>query len=146
MAHLRQAIRDNIKTTITGLSETAGRVYANRVYPVAAPRLPCLLIYTESERINVATQRQPRTQRRTLSVNIEIYVKGTTNYDSQLDSISAEIEAALASDITCGGHAHDVLVTGFNAQYSGDGDQPVAVGVMTVEVTYMTAEGSPIVN
>lgn len=146
MAHIRQAIRDNIKASLTGLSLTGGRVFSNRVYPLAAPKLPCLLIYTEREDINTLSQGRPRTQRRDLTVNVEIYVKGTSNYDAELDTISAEIEAALGVDITCGGLASDVVPINFNAQYSGDGDQPVAVGVMSIRVSYMTTEGSPTTN
>lgn len=144
MAHIRQLIRDNIKTTITGLTSTGNSVYQSRVNPLATPRLPCLLLYTEDESISYDTISYPRTQTRSLTVKIEIYVKGTTNYDSALDTVSAEVEAALYQDVTRGGLAKDTRVNSFGADFSGDGDQPVACGILTVEVIYNTQEGSPV--
>jgi len=143
MAHIRQLIRDNIKTTITGLTTTGNSVYQTRVNPLAAPKLPCLLLYTDDESISYDTVSYPRTQSRRLTVKIEAYVKGTTNYDSTLDLISSEIEAALYEDVTRGGLAKDTRINSFGADYSGEGDQPVACGILTVEVIYTTQEGSP---
>ena len=34
MAHLRKQIRDDVVTTLTGLSTTGSKVYASRVYPI----------------------------------------------------------------------------------------------------------------
>jgi hypothetical protein len=46
----------------------------------------------------------------------------------------------LAADVTLGGLAKDTQVTAFEADFSGDGEQPVAVGRFTVTVQYRTAE------
>lgn len=144
MAHIRQLIRDNIVTTVTGLTTTGTNVYKSRVYNLAEPKLPCLLVYTEQEDISYITQSPARTQQRRLIVKIEGYVKGLTGYDDSLDNISAEIEAALYSDLTRGGLAKDTRIQSFNAQYAGDGDQPVAAVVVSVEIIYTTTEGSPV--
>lgn len=144
MAHTRTAIRNNISTTLTGLSTTAGRIYLSRVNPIAAPKLPCILVYTDAEAVQYRTVGMPRTQVRFLDVKVELYVKGSTNYDTQLDDIAAEIEAALYADVTRGGLAQDTRIVQLNTQFSGDGDQPVGVGMMTVRVEYHTTEGSPI--
>lgn len=143
--NIRQSIRDALKTRFTGLPTTGSSVYASRVRPLSSPKLPCLLIYTDNEGIDYVTMGLPRTQQRTLNVKLEAYVKGNAGYDNQLDDINAEIEAAVYTDITLGGLVKDVRVTGFDAQFSGDGDQPVAVGQITVQVIYHTIEGSPTV-
>jgi hypothetical protein len=142
MAHIRKLIRDNIKTTLTGLTTTGANCFASRVYPIESARLPGIIIYTESEANNYVTIGLPRTQRRTLRVSVEVYVNGVSNYDATLDLICAEIEDALYTDLTRGGYAEDTKVINFDSQFSGDGNQPVAIGVLTVEVEYHSTEGS----
>jgi len=68
LAHLRKQIRDNVVTVLTGLSTTGSRVYASRVYPMAAANLPGLCVYTKSESVEILTMTPPRSQLRTLSL------------------------------------------------------------------------------
>lgn len=143
MAHIRKLIRDNIETTLTGLATTNGRVYKTRVYPVAEDRLPGLAIYTRDESAEYATITKPRTQMRELTVSVEIYVKAQVDYDDELDQIASEIESALYTDVTRGGYAKDTMMTGFDCDFSGEGDQPVARGTMQISVDYVTLEGNP---
>jgi hypothetical protein len=84
-----------------------------------------------------------RTQFRRLSVNVEAYVQGNTGYDDSLDTICSEIEVALYSDLTRGGYAKDTKITAMDAEFSGDGDQPVARATLRVEVEYATQESDP---
>lgn len=140
MAHVRKQIRDNIVTTITGLATTGSNVYRTRVYPLADAKLPGLAVFTDSEEIEPSTITPPRTQMRTLTVRIEAFVKGVSNFDDQIDTISEEVEEALAADITRGGLAQDTRITGFEADFSGEGDQPVGVGRISVLVDYVTIE------
>jgi hypothetical protein len=140
MAHVRKQIRDNIVTTLTGLTTTGSRVYRSRVYPVADNKLPGILIYTDSEEVETATINPPRTQLRTLTVRIEAFVKGVSNFDDDIDTITEEVEEALAADLTRGGLAKDTRITDFSVEFSGDGDQPVGVGQISVEVDYSTRE------
>ena len=43
MAHIRQSIRDNAVTAVTGLSTTGSNVFRSRVYPLGTNKLPNLL-------------------------------------------------------------------------------------------------------
>jgi len=140
MAHVRKSIRDNIETTLTGLTTTGSNVYVTRFYPLAEAKVSGLCIYTNSEATEISTLKTPRTQLRTLEVMVEAYVKGTTGIDDTLDTIAVEVEEALTTDITRGGNAKDTKVTAFESSYAGDGDQPVGVGRFTVEVLYATLE------
>jgi hypothetical protein len=142
MAHVRKQIRDNIVTTLTGLATTGSRVYKTRVYPLAQSKLPGLAIYTETEDIEIRTINPPRTQMRNLTVTVDAFVKGVSNFDDDLDTICQEVEEALAADITRGGLAKDTRITGFEAEFSGDGDQPVANGRISVTVDYVTLENA----
>lgn len=140
MAHVRKTIRDDITTTLTGLTTTGSNVYQTRFYPLAEAKLPGLCIYTNSESTETSTLKTPRTQMRTMEVMVEAYVKGVSNIDDTLDTIAVEVEEALATDITRGGNAKDTKVASFEATFTGDGDQPVGVGRFTVEVLYATLE------
>lgn len=140
MAHVRQQIRDQIVTTLTGLTTTGSNVFRSRIFPLEQTKLPALCIFTKSEAIEFDTIGLPRSINRVLDVGVEAYVIGTANYDNSLDTIAVQVEEAIAADVTLGGLAKDAQVTAFEADFSGDGEQPVAVGRFTVTVEYRTAE------
>jgi len=142
MAHTRKLIRDNIVSALTGLSTVGNKVYVSHVYQLNSSNLPGIVIYTGSEESQYATISLPRTINRSLQVNVEIYVKGVANYDDDIDQITLEVENALYGDLTRGGYAQDTKVVSVDVQYRGEGDQPVAVAVMSVVVMYTTLEGS----
>ena len=140
MAHVRKLIRDHITTTLTGLTTTGSNVFQTRFFPLEDTKLPALCIYTKSEDTEYSTMTVPRTQMRVLEVSVEAYVKGTANLDNTLDTIAVEVEEAIAADITLGGVAKDAQITAFEADFAGDGEQPVAVGRFTITVEYRTVE------
>ena len=100
MAHLRQSIRERIATDVTGLSTTGSNVFQSRVYPVEDASLPCLLVYTTSEESEVDTMESPRAMKRLLNVIVQGVVGTATNPDATLDTISKEVEVAIAGDVT----------------------------------------------
>ena len=140
MTHVRQQIRDDIVTTLTGLTTTGSNVFRSRIFPLEETNLPALCIYTKSETSEYDTIGLPRSVNRILDVAVEAYVKGVSNYDNTLDTIAVEMEEAIAADITLGGLAKDAQITAFEADFAGDGEQPVAVGRFTVTVEYRTVE------
>lgn len=140
MAHVRKQIRDAVITAVTGLTTTGSNVFRSRIYPLEQTKLPGLCVFTRSETVDFDTLTISRSVGRVLDVIIEGYVSATANYDDTLDQIAVEVEEALAADVTLGGLAKDTQVTAFEADFSGDGEQPVAVGRFTVTVQYRTAE------
>lgn len=140
MAHIRKSIRDNITTALTGLTTTGSNVYQTRFYPLAEAKLPALTVYTKSEATEYGTINPPRTQMRTLEVTVEAYVSGNSGVDDTLDTIAVEVEEALATDVTRGGNAKDTLITSFDADFSGDGENPVGVGRFSIQVVYVSLE------
>jgi hypothetical protein len=140
MAHVRKQIRDAVITAVTGLTTTGSNVFRSRIYPLEQTKLPGLCVFTRSENVEFDTLTISRSVSRVLDVIIEGYVSATANYDDTLDQIAVEVEEALAADVTLGGLAKDTQVTAFEADFSGDGEQPVAVGRFTVTVQYRTAE------
>ena len=140
MSHVRQQIRDQLVTTLTGLTTTGSNVFRSRIFPLEQAKLPALCIFTKSEAVEFDTIGLPRSINRILDVAVEAYVKGVSNYDNTLDTIAVEMEEAIAADITLGGLAKDAQITAFEADFAGDGEQPVAVGRFTVTVEYRTVE------
>ena len=140
--HIRQSIRDNVKTTLTGLGITGDRVYANRIYPFLQQVSNGILIYTESEQTEYLTMGRPRSQERTLTLKVEIYAKSTANLDNLIDDIALEIESALYTDPTRGGVATDTMIMNFDSDFNGDGDSPVGVGILDVIVKYNCVENA----
>ena len=140
MSHVRQQIRDDIVTTLTGLTTTGSNVFRSRIFPLEETNLPALCIYTKSETSEYDTIGLPRSVNRVLDVAVEAYVKGVSNYDNTLDTIAVQMEEAIAADITLGNLAKDAQITAFEADFAGDGEQPVAVGRFTVTVEYRTVE------
>lgn len=140
MAHVRKSIRDNIATTLTGLTTTGSNVFQTRLFSLTDAKLPAVCIYTNAEATEYTTITTPRTQMRSLDVAVEFYVKATANIDNTLDAIAVEIEEALYIDLTRGGNAKDTQITAFEADYNSDGEQSVGVGRFTVTVSYATVE------
>ena len=139
MAHVRKSIRDNIETTLTGLTTTGTNVFASRVYPIQSARMPGLCVYTSSETIEAQTIKPPRGLIRSLEVSVEVYVESATA-DDILDASAAEIEAAMATDRTRGGYAKDTRLISFEADFAGEGEKPVVVGRFMFEILYSTTE------
>lgn len=140
MAHVRKSIRDDVTTTLTGLTTTGSNVFQTRLFPLGEAKLPALCIYTKNESSDYATLTTPRTQVRSLEVIVEAYVKGTGSIDDTLDTIAVEVEEALYTDLTRGGYAKDTQVTEFEADYSADGEQSVGMGRFTIAISYATVE------
>lgn len=139
MAHIRKLIRDNIETTLTGLSTTGSNVFASRVYPIQTAKMPGLCIYTSSETIEAQTIKPPRGLIRSLEVSVEAYVESAVA-DDVLDGIAAEVEAAMTTDLTRGGNAKDTRLVSFEADFAGEGERPVVVGRFIFEIVYSTQE------
>jgi hypothetical protein len=140
MSHIRKQIRDNVVTTVTGLTTTTTKVYRSRVYPIASGKLPGLCVYTQSESIESATLTRPRTKMRTLDVVIEGYALANSNLDNTLDQISLEVEEAMVTDVTRGGKAKDTELTSVEIEQVGEGETQAGIVRMTFTVTYATLE------
>jgi hypothetical protein len=140
MAHVRKQIRDNVVTTLTGLTTTTTNVYRTRVYPLASGKLPGLAIYTNSEISSYETLTIPRTRSRTLELMVEGYVSGTANLDNTLDTIAVEVEEAMETDVTRGGLAKDTQLTATEMELVGEGEKVAGVIRMTFEIMYFTRE------
>lgn len=140
MSHIRKQIRDALVTALTGLTTTGSRVYRSRVYPLESAKLPGLCIYTKSEEVINSTLTRPRTQTRQLEAAVEAYLMANTNFDDTLDTMAVEVEEAIYSNAALNALVKQINITGFAADYSGDGEKVVGVGTFSVQIIYSAKE------
>ena len=110
MAHARQTIREQVGTTLTGLTTTGSNVFQSRVYPLQESNLPALLIYTKEESREAIVMGSNRVIERELTLAVEAYVKTNSNSDDTIDTIAEEVETAIGADSTLNNKAKDVFL------------------------------------
>jgi hypothetical protein len=139
VAHVRKSIRDRIVSVLTSnVTLVRTRVYGTRVYPLNEDELPAITVYSGSEvssRLNMGLN----DLNRSLSVEVDIYVRATGTFDDDVDAIAVQVEEAIAGDFTVNGLAKEAVLTGTDIQFSGDAEQPIGVAKLTFTVRYVTA-------
>ena len=140
MAHKRTSIRNNVTSTLTGLTTTGSNVFESRIYPNELAKLPLLNIYSNTETSELLTIGKIE---RNLEIMVEGFAKATTNVDEALDTIAKEVEIALATDLTRGGHAKETYLTNTEYELENIGNQQLGVIKMTFNVQYITTKINP---
>jgi len=141
--HIRQQIREYFGTNLTGLSTTGSNVYESRVYPIENSKLPALVIYTKSETSEPIVIGTDRVMSRELSVVVEGYAKATNNFDDTIDTISKEVEEAIAADRTLGGLAKDTFIESTEISFNAEGEKPLGFVSLTFISNYYVKEKNP---
>ena len=141
--HVRQQVREYFGTTLTGLTTTGSNVYESRVYTLQENTLPSLVIYTKSETSEPIVIGTDRLMSRELLVLVEAYCKATSNFDDTIDTISKEIEEAMAADRTLGGLAKDTYLESTEIEFNAEGEQPVGFATLTFLTNYYVQETNP---
>lgn len=134
MSHARQQIRDQAKTTLTGLSTTGTNVFKFRVYPMAAASLPGLIIYTKEEE----SERSGDGLIRVLSLAVEGYAQATADVEDTLDDMAEEVEAAIDADPHLNGLAKDAILLSTEFDLTGEGKKQVGVITLIFNILYKT--------
>ncbi len=141
--HIRQQIREYFGTTLTGLSTTGSNVYESRVYPLENAKLPALIIYTKSETSEPIVIGTDRVMSRELAVVVEGYAKATSDFDDTIDTISKEVEQAIAADRTLDGKAKDTYLESTEIEFNGEGEKPLGYVSLTFLTNYYVKEKNP---
>lgn len=142
MSHIRQQIRDEIATVLTGLTTTGANVFVTRVMPMTDDTIPGLKINTGNEEINTEdSQRVARVQERMLDVIVEGFDKLADGVDDQLDDIAAEVETAIfgATLTKCS----FINLATIETSVEQGAELPVGKITMTFRAHYLTADGAP---
>ena len=141
--HIRQQIREYFGTNLTGLSTTGSNVYESRVYPIENSKLPALVIYTKSETSEPIVIGTDRVMSRELSVVVEGYAKATSDFDDTIDTISKEVEEAIAADRTLDGLTKDCYLESTEIEFNGEGEKPLGYVSLTFLANYYVQETNP---
>ena len=112
MAHVRQQIRDRIVSVLkSNALLVRRRVFSSRVYALTEKDLPAITVYTGSEASALQTI-GVKTSARIVSVEVDIYVRATNNFDNDVDAIAVQIEEAIANDFNVNGLAKSAVLSG----------------------------------
>ena len=142
--HVRRQIREAVATAITGLATTGTRVFQSRVYLAQVSELPCLLVYTRSERSAPTTIHDPRMIERTLQIEVVALAKATADLDDTLDGICKEVETALANPVAgLLSLARPITLIGSEFELEGIQEKPAGRATLTYELSYFTLENAP---
>ena len=145
MSHVRQQIREAFGTACSGLSTTGTNVFQTRVYPIESGSLPGLCIYTTSETVSDQVEDLGGASRlvtRSLSVRVEGYARASSNLDDTLDTISAEVETAVADSTSIDALLTDLELSSTDVSFT-EGDREIGVITLDFGVIYTTAFNDP---
>lgn len=144
MPHVREQIRDAVVTACTGLTTTGTRVYRERLYQLRAADLPGLRIYCGAEQVEPDRLGAIHGQQRDMELMVEGLARATSDLDETLDDIAAEVEAALAADITLGGKAKALYLAAIDdPEQSDEAEQPTGLVRLRYRVHYRTLNTTP---
>lgn len=143
MAHVRQQIREQVVTTVTGLTTTGSNVYDTRVYPLDDGSLPALSVYATDEVIDEDHTEIGSEQQRELQVVIEGRCKDTTQIEDTLDLIAKEVEVAVSADRSLGGLAYDCRLQRTELSVDDEAEQPLGLMRMEWRVWYRVTATDP---
>jgi len=133
--HRAETILDAILSLLTGLTTTGEKVERGRVYKIAA--WPSLSIEMGSDQAS-DEGRSVAFQTRSLEVGVTSYAKADEDTETALNTIRAEVYAAMMADHTLGlDFVLDVIFSGDSPpQLSGDSEQPAAAQTMNYSISY----------
>jgi len=141
VAHARYQIRAAVVSALTGLPTTGNNVFPAHKWPLFNTSVPALIVFTTTEDVQRVTH-QPIEHLRSLQVEVIAKVKSATAEDD-LDTICAEVEAALAADVTLGGKALDCRPLGTEIDLSIESEMKTGSATMRFEVQYSVREADP---
>lgn len=145
MTHARQSIREAAATLLTGLTTTGSRVHQSRL-PYATlgdGELPALLVTTENESVADRTITAAAVLQRELDLIVSGLAKPSANLDDSLDTIAAEVEAALGESLTVSTSKLSVLLQDIKVAIDSSLERDVGRIDLAFRVIYFTAAGAP---
>jgi len=139
--HVRKQLRDQVAVLVTELTTYAVNVYKNRRYPVDSSELPCLIVQTGEEEIEILTIDYPAQQLRQEQLIISVIAETTVGMDDMLDEICKDIEIALAGNVSIAKSFKLDSTSGIEPNVVGE--KPVGVVDMRFMAEIYTLENAP---
>lgn len=100
--HVHTQIRSAVVAALTGLTTTGSKVYGSRIYDLADANLPGLRVFLDEEAVTPESVHTPVTLGRKAVLVVECCAKANSSLDTTLDTMSKEVETALAAGFTVG--------------------------------------------
>lgn len=138
MAHLRKGIRDAIVARLAAGNTAAGtRVFSNRAKPLFNSELPCILVYSKTEAVEVSIE-SPREYKRSLSISLELVTTSTSEstMDDDLDAFCEQVETLIFSEETFGGLVSDTILGETEMDLIQEGEKPVGAAKISLTMPY----------
>lgn len=130
--HLHTQIRGAAVTKLTGLTTTASRVYANRLYTIPEASLPALRVSLDDETVEIGSIHAPALLERRITLVVECCALDLDDLDDTCDQMQKEVEVALSAGITVAGR---VLMPYLAASRFDDEPAALDAGVKRLEFT-----------
>ena len=140
MPHARQQIREQLASTLTGLTSTGNRVFDRPVFSYAI--LPALTIYADRDTVDEDLSSKTRNWHN-LQLRVEARAKAKAGVEDVIDTICAEIETVISADTTLNGKVLDVYLEDTQIEYSAEQDKPNALATLTLKAAYRIEPGAP---
>lgn len=140
MTHVRQQLREEVATVVTGLATTGVNVFQSRKYPLQESELPCLIVTTEGDDVEKLTMNFPSLLERSTVVRITAKARETVDVDDKIDDICAEVEIAIAN-ATLIAKSNDFIGTETDEDVVGN--QSVGTATLTYQMKLHTLENAP---
>lgn len=139
--HLRSQIRDAIVGALTAGTPVAGTVEASRAYSLDDTTYPAALVYVTGERVATGAAGRPGSRMLTRTVLVTV-VAASRGDDGEDDAVAAAAEVKLFADVTLGGLAGDLRLTGTEKAITDVGDRLTHSVSATYEVDIVAREGA----
>lgn len=144
--HRAEQIMVAVKTKLTNLTSTRGRIYRGRVYDVEADSLPCLLLFQQNEEpINPLGFDNTAYQDNNLNLSVVCIAKATKDLETELNALKKEVHIALAADRTQGlSFVMNTIPNGSSEpELDSEGDQPIGSVEMRYQIQYRHSVNDP---
>jgi hypothetical protein len=144
--HVRQQVREALATLLTNLTTTGTRVFQSRIRPLADNELPCLMISTNQEDIEMVGSNTDPALERSLTIRVTAVAKATATLDDTLDTIIKEVEVKLNASIaanTLNNLVKGISLNGIEIEFSDETEKPVGQAVMSFTALYYTLASTP---
>jgi hypothetical protein len=140
VTHQRKEIREYLKNLFAGEIAPVKNVFTSRDQSVNSDLLPSLTISTPEEIPTPRNINQSSQYIRKLTVKIEARCEANADSgaDDLLDLMLSDIEDSIFADPTLNGLIAGMTLTLSTSDIDTEVEKPVALGVLTFEVTYFT--------
>lgn len=148
--HVRQQLREFARDALRAAQRdghlavpSPDAVVASRVFPATPPAIAVYALQEESELESADANASPRWVRR-LRLVVDVVVEMDADVDDALDGLCAQVEVALAADLTMGGRlSMPAELAGTDIEVPEDAQVPMALASLTYLCEWRSRAGNP---